>query len=66
MAMPMSAAYYASQPTLKGKCKPVCYFVIRPGADTVKGGQQKSFAAVKAQIRSNDQIGTARTNFGSA
>jgi len=50
--VPMAAAYYASQPTLKGKCKPVCYFVIRPGADTVKGGQQKSFAAVKAQILS--------------
>ncbi len=50
--VPMAAAYYASQPTLKGKCKPVCYFVIRPAADTVKGGQQKSFAAVKAQILS--------------
>jgi foldase protein PrsA len=50
--VPMAAAYYASQPTLKGKCKPVCYFVIRPAGDVVKGGQQKSFAAVKAQIQS--------------
>jgi hypothetical protein len=50
--VPMAAAYYQSQPTLKGKCKPVCYFVIRPAADVVKGGQQKSFAAVKAQIQS--------------
>ena len=50
--VPMAAAYYASQPTLKGKCKPVCYFVIRPAADIVKGGQQKSFADVKAQIQS--------------
>jgi foldase protein PrsA len=50
--VPMSAAYYASQPTLKGKCKPTCYFVIRPTADVVKGGQQQSLASVKAQIQS--------------
>ena len=30
----------------------VCYFVIRPAADVVKGGAQKSFASVKAQIQS--------------
>jgi parvulin-like peptidyl-prolyl isomerase len=36
--------------SLKGKCKPTCYFIIRPTADVVKGGQQKSFASVKAQI----------------
>jgi hypothetical protein len=49
--VPMAAAYYKSQPTLKGKCKPTCYFVVRPTADVVKGGQQKSFASVKAQIQ---------------
>jgi hypothetical protein len=49
--VPMAAAYFKSQPTLKGKCKPTCYFVIRPAAATVKGGQQKSFASVKAQIQ---------------
>ncbi len=36
--------------SLKGKCKPTCYFIIRPTADVVAGGQQKSFASVKAQI----------------
>jgi hypothetical protein len=46
----MAAAYYASTPSLKGKCKPVCYFVIRPAGGVVKGGQPKSFASVKAQI----------------
>lgn len=50
-AVPMAAAYFKSQPTLKGKCKPTCYFVIRPAAAVVKGGQQKSFASVKAQIQ---------------
>lgn len=38
--------------SLKGKCKPTCYFIIRPTADVVKGGQQKSFASVQAQIKS--------------
>jgi parvulin-like peptidyl-prolyl isomerase len=37
--------------SLKGKCKPTCYFIIRPTADVVAGGQQKSFASVKAQIQ---------------
>jgi parvulin-like peptidyl-prolyl isomerase len=43
---------YADSPQLKGKCKPTCYFIIRPLADTVKGGQQKSFASVESQIKS--------------
>jgi len=30
---------YADQ-SLPGKCKPACYFVIRPDADVVKGGAQ--------------------------
>jgi hypothetical protein len=46
--VPVDKAYANS--SLKGKCKPTCYFVIRPTADVVKGGQQKSFASVKAQI----------------
>jgi parvulin-like peptidyl-prolyl isomerase len=46
--VPVDKAYANS--SLKGKCKPTCFFVIRPTADTVKGGQQKSFASVKAQI----------------
>lgn len=48
--VPVDRAYATS--SLKGKCKPTCYFIIRPTADTVKGGQQKSFASVQAQIKS--------------
>ncbi|MGH8861095.1 MAG: peptidyl-prolyl cis-trans isomerase [Jatrophihabitantaceae bacterium] len=43
-------SYVKSQPSLRGKCKPTCYFVIRPTGDTVKAGTQKPFAAVRAQI----------------
>ena len=43
-------AYIDSQPSLKGKCKPTCYFVIRPIGDTVKAGSQKPFAAVRAEV----------------
>jgi parvulin-like peptidyl-prolyl isomerase len=50
--VPVDKAYVNSQPNLKSKCKPTCYFVIRPTADVVKGGAQKSFASVKAQIKS--------------
>jgi parvulin-like peptidyl-prolyl isomerase len=46
--VPVDKAYAST--SLKGKCKPTCYFVIRPTADVVKGGQQQSFASVKAQI----------------
>jgi parvulin-like peptidyl-prolyl isomerase len=38
--------------SLKGKCKPTCYFIIRPTADVIKGGAKKSFASVEAQIQS--------------
>jgi parvulin-like peptidyl-prolyl isomerase len=48
--VPVDKAYATS--SLQGKCKPTCYFIIRPTADTVKGGQQKSFASVEAQIKS--------------
>jgi hypothetical protein len=48
--VPVDKAYASS--SLKGKCKPTCYFIIRPTADTIKGGQQKSFASVAAQIKS--------------
>jgi parvulin-like peptidyl-prolyl isomerase len=48
--VPVDKAYATS--SLKGKCKPTCYFIIRPTSDTVKGGTQKSFASVEAQIKS--------------
>ena len=37
--------------SLKGKCKPTCYFIIRPTADVIKGGAKKSFGEVEAQIQ---------------
>jgi parvulin-like peptidyl-prolyl isomerase len=43
-------AYIRSQPSFKGKCKPTCYFVIRPTGGMVKAGSQKPFAAVRGQI----------------
>jgi parvulin-like peptidyl-prolyl isomerase len=42
---------YAGQ-SLKGKCKPTCYFIIRPTADVVKAGTSQPFSKVQAQIRS--------------
>ncbi len=48
--VPVDKAYANS--SLKGKCKPTCYFIIRPTTATVKGGTQKSFASVAAQIKS--------------
>jgi hypothetical protein len=36
--------------SLPGKCKPTCYFVIRPDEDIVKGKTQ-TFDEVKAQVR---------------
>ena len=48
--VPVSASYANTQ--LKGKCKPTCYFLIRPVDNVVKKGTQQSFAAVKAQILS--------------
>lgn len=37
--------------SLKGKCKPTCYFIIRPTADVIKGGAKKSFGEVESQIQ---------------
>lgn len=48
--VPVDKAYAST--SLKGKCKPACYFVIRPTADVVKGGAKKSFASVEAAIQS--------------
>jgi parvulin-like peptidyl-prolyl isomerase len=48
--VPVDKTYASS--SLKGKCKPTCYFIIRPTSATSKGGQQKSFASVAAQIKS--------------
>ncbi len=36
--------------TLKGKCKPACYFVLRPTAAAVKGGSPEPFSQVHAQV----------------
>lgn len=41
---------YADQ-SLKGKCKPTCYFIIRPTGDVVKAGTTQPFSKVAAQIR---------------
>jgi parvulin-like peptidyl-prolyl isomerase len=46
--IPVDKAYATT--SLKGKCKPTCYFVIRPTAAVVKGGAQKSFASVEPTI----------------
>jgi SurA N-terminal domain/PPIC-type PPIASE domain len=53
--VPVSASYASTQ--LKGKCKPTCYFLIRPVDDLVKKGTQQSFASVKAQILSTLKSG---------
>lgn len=37
--------------SLKGKCKPTCYFIIRPTGDVIKGGAKKSFGEVESQIQ---------------
>jgi hypothetical protein len=47
--VPVDKAY--TQSSLAGKCKPTCYFVIRPTGDIQKAGAKKSFAEVKDQIR---------------
>jgi hypothetical protein len=36
----------------EGKCKPTCYFIIRPTANLIRGGTEKSFASVRAHIKS--------------
>jgi parvulin-like peptidyl-prolyl isomerase len=47
--VPVDKAYANS--SLKGKCKPTCYFIIRPLAPVIKGGAKKSFGEVEAQIQ---------------
>jgi hypothetical protein len=47
--IPVSDAYKKS--SLPGKCKPDCFFLIKP-LGAVKPGKQQSFDEVKAQIRS--------------
>jgi parvulin-like peptidyl-prolyl isomerase len=47
--VPVDKAYAST--SLQGKCKPTCYFIIRPTAAVTKG-VKKSFASVEAQIRS--------------
>lgn len=36
--------------TLRGKCSPTCYFVLRPTAATVAAGSLEPFSAVQAQV----------------
>jgi parvulin-like peptidyl-prolyl isomerase len=47
--VPVDRAY--ANTSLKGKCKPTCYFIIRPTAAVIKGGAKKSFGQVEAQIQ---------------
>ncbi|HVG67556.1 MAG TPA: SurA N-terminal domain-containing protein [Gaiellales bacterium] len=46
--IPVSEAYESSN--LSGKCKPDCFFIVKPKSDVKPGGQQ-SFDDAKAQIR---------------
>jgi len=46
--IPVSDSYMKS--SLPGKCKPACFFLVKPLGD-VKPGKQQSFDEVKAQIR---------------
>jgi hypothetical protein len=46
--IPVSDSYKSSN--LSGKCKPDCFFIVKPKADVKPGGQQ-SFDDVKDQIR---------------
>jgi hypothetical protein len=56
--VPVDRAYARS--TLKGKCRPTCYFVLRPTAATVKGGTLQSFAQVRDEV--HQQLLTALRN----
>lgn len=40
-----------TQSSLTGRCKPDCYFIIRPTGDIQKAGAKKPFSEVKDQIR---------------
>jgi hypothetical protein len=48
--VPVDRAYAAA--LLEGKCKPTCYFIIRPTADVIEGGTPEPFASVRAEIKS--------------
>ena len=64
--IPVSKAYETSN--LSGKCKPDCFFIVKPKSDVKPGGQQ-SFDDVKAQIRQTLEqtqvLDKARTKFNS-
>lgn len=46
--VPVDRAYARSN--LNGKCRPTCYFVLRPTAATVKGGTLEPFSAVQGEV----------------
>ena len=48
--IPVSKTYESSN--LSGKCKPDCFFIVKPKSDVKPGGPQ-SFDDVKAKIRQN-------------
>jgi PPIC-type PPIASE domain len=52
LSRPVAVDRAYARASLRGRCKRVCYYVIRPLARTVPGGSEKPFAAVRAQIRS--------------
>ena len=56
--VPVDRAYTRS--TLRGKCRPTCYFVLRPTAATVPAGSFQPFSAVQAEVHA--QLLTALRN----
>jgi parvulin-like peptidyl-prolyl cis-trans isomerase-like protein len=46
--VPVSRPY--ARADLPGRCKPTCYYVLRPTAATMSGGTLEPFAAVEAQV----------------
>jgi PPIC-type PPIASE domain/SurA N-terminal domain len=46
--VPVTRAYARSK--LEGQCRPTCYFVLRPTAQTVKGGSLQPFSEVRAEV----------------
>ena len=54
--IPVSDAY--AQSSLQGRCKPTCFFLVRPKADVVAGKQQtldEVSAQIKAQLEQDSQ-----------
>ena len=47
--LPVDRTYADS--SLRGKCTPTCYFIVRPTARVVKAGTRNSFESVKATIK---------------